>query len=109
MRANPWDPLAEQGRGVDWNSCRGNHLGQRSNKLHQQAGHMDASDPIKPHNALVPRGPSTYGSRARALRAPGRRVERVATLALTRTTPPKVSRVTINYCSKPPRKTSRSS
>jgi len=24
---------------------------------------MDASDPIKPHKALVPRGPSTYGSR----------------------------------------------
>jgi hypothetical protein len=30
---------------------------------------MDASDPIKPHKALVPRGPSTYGSRL-ALRAP---------------------------------------
>jgi hypothetical protein len=24
---------------------------------------MDASDPIKPLKALVPRGPSTYGSR----------------------------------------------
>ena len=30
MRDNPWDPLAEQGRVVVWNSCRGNHLGQRS-------------------------------------------------------------------------------
>jgi hypothetical protein len=27
---------------------------------------MDASDPIKPYKALVPRGPSTYGSRVGA-------------------------------------------
>ena len=31
---------------------------------------MDASDPIPPQKALVPRGPSTYGSRV-ALRLPG--------------------------------------
>jgi hypothetical protein len=68
MRANPWDPSAQQGRVVDWNSRRGNHLGQRSNQPHQQAAHMDASDPIKPHKALVPWGPSTYGSRP----SPGR-------------------------------------
>src|SRR5260370_65931 len=57
------------GRVVDWNSCRGNHLGQRPNKLHQKAGHMDASDPIRPQKTLAARGPSTYGSR----RSPGRR------------------------------------
>src|SRR5216684_5009392 len=50
------------GRVVDWNSCRGNHLGQRPNKLHQKAGHMDASDPIRPQKTLAARGPSTYGS-----------------------------------------------
>src|SRR5262249_13879756 len=62
MRASPWDPSAERGRVVDWDAHRGNHLGQRLNKPHQQAGHMGASDPIKPHKALAPRGPSTYGS-----------------------------------------------
>src|ERR1700716_3303554 len=46
-----------------WSSRRGSHLGQRSNSPHQKAGHMDASDPIPPQKALVPRGPSTYGSR----------------------------------------------
>src|SRR3981189_3077769 len=58
------------GRVVDWNSCRGNHLGQRPNKLHQKAGHMDAIDPIRPQKTLAARGPSTYGSRL----SPGRRV-----------------------------------
>ena len=33
-----------------------------SKQPHQQAGHMDASDPIIHQKALVPRGPSTYGS-----------------------------------------------
>src|SRR5713226_3797287 len=51
------------GRVVVWSSRRGNHLGQRSNRPHQKAGHMDASDPIRPQKPLVPRGPSTYGSR----------------------------------------------
>jgi hypothetical protein len=43
-------------------------LASGSNKPHQQAGHMDASDPIRPQKPLVPRGPSTYGSRL----SPGR-------------------------------------
>ena len=48
VRDNPWDPLADQQVAVAvWNSHRGNHLGQRSNSDRtQQAGHMDASDPI---------------------------------------------------------------
>src|SRR6266853_742033 len=37
-----------EGRVVVWSSRRGNHLGQRSKAPHQQAGHMDASDPIRP-------------------------------------------------------------
>jgi hypothetical protein len=35
------------GRSVVWNSCRGNHRGQRSCASAPQAGHMDASDLIK--------------------------------------------------------------
>src|SRR5271166_4926114 len=42
------DPMALYlGRFVVWNSCRGNHLGQRSCASAPQAGHMDASDLIK--------------------------------------------------------------
>jgi hypothetical protein len=40
--------IGRKGRVVDWNSYRESHLGQWSNKPHRQAGHMDASDPIKP-------------------------------------------------------------
>src|SRR3977135_1248708 len=66
VRDTPWDPLARKGRWFVWNSRRGNHLGQRSTKPHQQAGHMDASDPIRPSKTLAARGPSTYGSRLKA-------------------------------------------
>jgi hypothetical protein len=67
------------GRVVDWNSCRGNHLGQRPNKLHQKAGHMDASDPIRLQKTLAARGPSTYGSRvARSLSSGARSRDPVA-------------------------------
>src|SRR4030081_3407146 len=66
VRDTPWDPLARKGRWFVWNSRRGNHLGQRSTKPHQQAGHMDASDPIRPSKTLAARGPSTYGSRISA-------------------------------------------
>src|SRR6201999_3197872 len=31
---------------------------------HQKAGHMDASDPIRPLRTLAARGPSTYGFRS---------------------------------------------
>src|SRR4030088_1098964 len=65
VRDTPWDPLARKGRWFVWNSRRGNHLGQRSTKPHQQAGHMDASDPIRPSKTLAARGPSTYGSQFR--------------------------------------------
>src|SRR4030088_1366319 len=73
VRDTPWDPLARKGRWFVWNSRRGNHLGQRSTKPHQQAGHMDASDPIRPSKTLAARGPSTYGS----LLSQGRRLERI--------------------------------
>src|SRR6266849_7230017 len=50
-------------------------LASGPNRPHQQAGHMDASDPIRPQKPLVPRGPSTYGSRIAlaVLACPGRR------------------------------------
>src|SRR5882757_8831097 len=88
IRGTHWP---NKGRVVDWNSCRGNHLGQRSQndrinrpdiwtqairlhikKLLRHGGrpHMDASDPITHQKALAPRGPSTYGSRL-ALRLAG--------------------------------------
>lgn len=45
-RMNPWDPVAfEVTLGV-WVPVRGFHLGQQSIRLHQQAGHMTASDQI---------------------------------------------------------------
>src|SRR6478672_8084706 len=67
IRGTHWP---KQGRVVVWSSRRGNHLGQRSKAPHQQAGHMDASDPIRPSKKLLwhggrphmARGPSTYGS-----------------------------------------------
>src|SRR5260370_33901481 len=45
IRGTHWP---KEGRVVVWSSRRGNHLGQRSKAPHQQAGHMDASDPIRP-------------------------------------------------------------
>jgi hypothetical protein len=49
---------------------RGIHLGQQSTRLHQQAGHMTASDQIgtSTQKHLASRGPSTYGSRITPLR-----------------------------------------
>src|SRR6266704_3257845 len=43
----------KEGRVFVWSSRRGNHLGQRSKVPHQQAGHMDASDPIRPSKKLL--------------------------------------------------------
>src|SRR3977135_1948192 len=60
VRGTHWP---KKGRVVDWSSRRGSHLGQRFKPPHQQAGHMDASDPIRPQKTLAARGPSTYGSR----------------------------------------------
>ena len=69
------DPVCEKIRGTHWpvkvagvfgTRIAENHLGQRSTKPHQQAGHMDASDPIRPSKNSCGRGPSTYGSRISA-------------------------------------------
>jgi len=45
---SPWNVIGRTKVWVVWNSRRGNHLGQRYNQPRQQAGHMDASDPIRP-------------------------------------------------------------
>jgi hypothetical protein len=67
------DPRCETVRGIHWPVKVAGVFGTRvaetilasgSNRPHQQAGHMDASDPIRPLNLLVARGPSTYGFRA---------------------------------------------
>src|SRR3981081_769844 len=68
VRGTHWP---KKGRVVDWSSRRGSPLGHRFKPPHQQAGHMDASDPIRPQKTLAARGPSTYGSRP----SPGRRGE----------------------------------
>src|SRR5882724_6693974 len=67
MRDSPWDPLAR--RQVVWlfgTRVAETILASGPKRPHQQAGHMDASDPIRPQKPLVPRGPSTYGSRLKA-------------------------------------------
>src|ERR1700720_2387886 len=58
VRGTHWP---KPGRVVVWSSRRGNHLGQRSNRPHQQAGHMDASDPIRPEKLLWHGGPPHMG------------------------------------------------
>src|SRR5205814_6005626 len=73
-RDTPWNPSVPGHRDYVRNSCRETHLGRRSIAIGtQQAGHMDASDPIEFFaNTSCGRGPSTYGFRARhafALRA----------------------------------------
>jgi hypothetical protein len=45
-RVNPWDPVALEVALSVWVPIRGYHLGQQSTRLHQQAGHMTASDQI---------------------------------------------------------------
>lgn len=45
-RENPWDPVAFEVTSYVWGPIRGFHLGQQSTRLHQQAGHMIASDQI---------------------------------------------------------------
>src|SRR5467141_3979865 len=65
------DPRCETVRGTHWPKKVAWLFGARvaetilaSDPLrpHQQAGHMDASDPIRPEKTLAARGPSTYGS-----------------------------------------------
>ena len=76
-RENPWDPVAFEVTPYVWVPIRGYHLGQQSTRLHQQAGHMTASDQIGTtlQKSLANRGPSTHGSRV-ALRLPGMTVKR---------------------------------
>jgi hypothetical protein len=64
-RENPWDPVAFEVTSYAWGLIRGFHLGQQSSRLHQQAGHMIASDQIGTtlQKQLANRGPSTHGSR----------------------------------------------
>ncbi len=66
------DPRCETIRGTHWPNTQvawlfGTRVAETilasgPRQPHQQAGHMDASDPIRPSKPLVPRGPSTYGS-----------------------------------------------
>jgi hypothetical protein len=54
-RVNPWDPMAQfQATVRVWVPIRGFHLGQQLNQLHQQAGHMTASDQIARTAAQTP-------------------------------------------------------
>ena len=71
------DPRCETVRGTHWPKKVAWLFGARvaetilasdPSRPHQQAGHMDASDPIRPEKTLAARGPSTYGFRARAKR-----------------------------------------
>src|SRR5260370_31968650 len=64
VRGTHWP---KKGRVVDWSSRRGSHLGQRFKPPHQQAGHMDASDPIRPQKLLAARGPDTIAVQASRL------------------------------------------
>src|SRR6266851_9151737 len=65
------DPRCETVRGTHWPKKVAWLFGARvaetilasgSKRPHQQAGHMDASDPIRPEKTLAARGLSTYGS-----------------------------------------------
>ena len=71
-QVNPWGPVAFEVTHNVWVPIRGFHLGQQSTRLHQQAGHMTASDQIGTtlHKPLANRGPSTHGPRL-ALRLAG--------------------------------------
>src|SRR5665213_1385177 len=60
IRGTHWP---KKGRWRVWNSYRGKPSWPAAHQPHQQAGHMDASDPIRPSKTLAARGPSTYGSR----------------------------------------------
>jgi hypothetical protein len=66
------DPRCETVRGIHWPVKAVGVFGARvaetilaSGHTHrtEKAGHMDASDPIRPSKTLVARGPSTYGNR----------------------------------------------
>src|SRR5258708_30818777 len=66
VRGTHWP---KPGRVVDWNSRRGNHLGQRFKPTASTGRTYGCKRSDLTQKTLVPRGPSTYGSR----RSPGRR------------------------------------
>src|SRR5258708_25569202 len=59
VRGTDW-PKA--GRVVDWNSRRGNHLGQRFKPTASTGRTYGCKRSDLTQKTLVPRGPSTYGS-----------------------------------------------
>ena len=76
IRDAPKNPLAVKGHYGVWNSCRGNHLGQRS-RASARKGRTYGSkrSDQKTANDLVTKGPSTYGfwsrNRRASIRTPG--------------------------------------
>src|SRR3984957_2828134 len=58
------------GRGIVWNSRRGNHLGQRPKAAASTGRTYGCKRSDQTSNLLVVRGPSTYGFRARDFVAP---------------------------------------
>ena len=66
VRDNPWDPLAENRSSVCLELASRKTILASGYQPHQQAGHMDASDPIDLEKTLAARRPSTYGSRLKA-------------------------------------------
>jgi hypothetical protein len=77
VRDSPWDPMARKGRWSVWNSRRGKPSWPAVHRPHQQAGHMDASDPIKPQKNSCRTGavhiwvPALRGSVKNAAPRPG--------------------------------------
>src|SRR5258708_4666930 len=69
VRGTHWP---KPGRVVDWNSRRGNHLGQRFKPTASTGRTYGCKRSDLTQKTLVPRGPSTYGS----LLSQGRLVER---------------------------------
>src|SRR5258708_1379980 len=63
VRGTHWP---KPGRVVDWNSRRGNHLGQRFKPTASTGRTYGCKRSDLTQKTLVPRGPSTYGSRLKA-------------------------------------------
>jgi hypothetical protein len=77
-RVNPWDPVAQLEVTMSvWVPIRGFHLGQQSTRLHQQAGHMTASDQIDTTAAHTPCKSGAVHTWIPALASLGRDDERV--------------------------------
>ena len=60
----------ETGRGIVWNSRRGNHLGQRSIATASTGRTYGCKRSDQTVKTLVARGPSTYGFRAHRFAMP---------------------------------------